>query len=259
MKRLLLLSVVISQICGATVALSNSNGWKTRPVVPELARNNVSSRSKTQKWDAVRFLKQSSKFISLNPLKKNGNNLKKIISPNDVVWSATSGNENDFGFFPLDDVVMGGVSKSSFDNDGGIWSGFVDSANNGGFVGVRSSPSFQYDFSKCNGLKIKVEGGQGKRFKFIVRDSTDFNGVCWTSSFDVPKPLFGSRGTTSVQIPFSKQVPTIFARTVPDQKFNKMNVVGAQLAYSKFEYDGELNPNFELGEFELRVVEIVAY
>lgn len=39
-------------------------------------------------------------------------------------------------------------------------------------------------------------------------------------------------GVVTVKIPFDKQVPTIFARTVPNQVFDKGNVVGVQLTYT---------------------------
>jgi hypothetical protein len=165
----------------------------------------------------------------------------------DVIWSSGS-KSNRFTFSPLDDVVMGGASQSTFDQETGIWKGTVTSANNGGFVGIRSTPLDQpLDMSKCTGLQIKYLGGEGRRFKATVRDSSEFNGVAWTSSFDTkPLPsvpftaiaqlsLFGNGGggVTTVQIPFSKLNPTIFARTVPNKVFNKDNIQAIQLTYSK--------------------------
>ena len=133
-------------------------------------------------------------------------------------------------------IVMGGASESEFENGTGIWKGIVTSANNGGFVGIRTTPSFLLDMKACNGIILKVKGGNNKGFKAIVRDSTDFNGICWTTSFDAPRSsggLFSDSNGASIKIPFSKQVPTIFARRVPDQVFNPGNVVGLQLTYSK--------------------------
>lgn len=74
--------------------------------------------------------------------------------------------------------------------------------------------------------------------------------------------LFDSKnndGVTTVRIPFNKQIPTLFAKTVPDEAFQKESVVGVQLAYSKFEYDGDLNPKFAVGDVELQILEIKAY
>mmetsp|Transcript_52114 Transcript_52114/g.156405 ORF Transcript_52114/g.156405 Transcript_52114/m.156405 type:complete len:152 (-) Transcript_52114:561-1016(-) len=151
---------------------------------------------------------------------------------------------------------MGGVSSSEIDNGTGLWTGTVSSANSGGFVGVRSTPmGVPLDMSMCKGIEFKLRGGEGKRFKAVVRDSDEFNGVCWTSSFDAPR---GSKDGT-VRLPFQKQVPTIFARTVPGKTFQSKNVMGFQLAYSKFEYDGALNPKFALGDFSIQILEVRAF
>lgn len=151
---------------------------------------------------------------------------------------------------------MGGASSSNIDNNTGIWTGKVTDANNGGFVGVRSTPfqggSLSLDMSECEGIEIRFRQGNGKRFKFVVRDSTDFNGICWTTSFD-------AKANGSVRIPFSSQVPTVFAKTVSGASLNVNDVVGLQFAYSKFEYDGKLNENFDVGDFALQIVELKTY
>jgi hypothetical protein len=222
-------------------------------------------------WDFGRFLQQSSRFVSLPTLFPRALN-KVLVSPGDVIWSSGS-KSNVFTFSPLDDVVMGGASKSGFDTETGIWKGTVTEANNGGFVGIRSTPFYQpLDMSGCTGLKFKLIGGEGRRFKATVRNSVEFNGVAWTSSFDtkpVPSVAFsafsqnflngGGSGVTTVKIPFEKQIPTIFAKTVPNQVFKKDSIQAIQLTYSKFEYNEGLNPNFKLGDFRLQMVEIAGY
>lgn len=244
-------------------AAPNEQGWKTRPRVPELQQASSDSEvSERQPWEPLRFVRQSSKFVS-NPFSKAD---ERVIQPGDVLWTPS---EKSFQFSPLDDVVMGGVSSSTFDNDTGLWKGTVTDANSGGFIGIRSTPSFKWNMEACNGiqLKVKTTSPDTRRFKFVVRDSTDFNGVCWTTSIDVGgtngvMKLFSpseASGVTTVKIPFASQVPTIFARTVPDQVFQKDNVVGVQLAYSKFEYDGDLNPNFALGDTDIQILEMSAY
>ena len=62
-----------------------------------------------------------------------------FVSVGETLWTPSS-SENFFRFSPLDDVVMGGASSSTIDNNTGIWKGTVTDANNGGFVGVRSVP-----------------------------------------------------------------------------------------------------------------------
>jgi hypothetical protein len=190
------------------------------------------------------------------------------LTEGETLWAPSSA-QNFFSFAPLDDVVMGGASSSTIDNNTGVWSGKVTDANNGGFVGIRSTPfrnEMSLDMKDCRGIELKVRLGNGRRFKFVVRDSTEFNGICWTTAFDANSQGSGkiiARGpdqnSASIRLPFANQVPTIFAQTVRGKTFDPMNVVGLQLAYSKFEFDGRLNKNFELGNFDLQIVEIKSY
>ena len=108
--------------------------------------------------------------------------------------------------------------------------------------------------SSCEGIELRIRQGNGRRFKFVTRDSTDFNGICWATEFDASKNT-----ESTIRIPFAKQVPTIFAKTVSGKTYDNTNTVGFQLAYSKFAYDEELNNNFELGEFSLQITELKSY
>eukprot|EP00560_Eucampia_antarctica_P009964 CAMPEP_0197828992 /NCGR_PEP_ID=MMETSP1437-20131217/5469_1 /TAXON_ID=49252 ORGANISM="Eucampia antarctica, Strain CCMP1452" /NCGR_SAMPLE_ID=MMETSP1437 /ASSEMBLY_ACC=CAM_ASM_001096 /LENGTH=281 /DNA_ID=CAMNT_0043430435 /DNA_START=84 /DNA_END=929 /DNA_ORIENTATION=+ len=255
---------------------SPQSGWKSRPLVPELStfEDNLISKKKEKKvkepWDAMRFVQQSSKFISL-PRPFGKSEKSKIIESGDLLWKAAGGNILQWA--PLDDVVMGGASSSTVDNETGLWSGEVSDANSGGFVGIRTKPfTSSFDMSRCTGIEICLKGSTGKRFKATVRDSVDFNGVCWSSSFKVSpsvgvidrfRSLFSKdedvADDITVRIPFDELSPTIFAKTVPDQILQKDNIVGFQLVYSKFEYDGDLNSDFALGQFSLKLSEIRAY
>jgi hypothetical protein len=221
-----------------------------------------SEAAQRRPWEFGRFVRQSSKFVSPFPQRVTGSK----IQPGEVLWEPSSNSALSFG--PLDDVVMGGASSSTFDNNNGVWRGTVTDANNGGFIGFRSYPTQKWDMRDCRGIEVKLRGGSGKRFKFGMRDSPDFNGICWTTSFvaggNPVLKLFESSnkagdGSMTIKIPFNKQVPTRFARIVPNQTFDKTSVSGIQLAYSKFEYDGDLNPNFSLGDVELQILSIKAY
>lgn len=77
---------------------------------------------------------------------------------------------------PLDDVVMGGVSASSFQISAtageyaapvGLFSGVVSTSNNGGFASIRSR-NFEplQDLSAYAGFEFRVKG-DGHRFKFM--------------------------------------------------------------------------------------------
>jgi len=212
-------------------------------------------------WNVFRFLRQSSRFVM-----PRGGADERTVSPGDVLWRPSS--SSSFAFAPLDDVVMGGASSSRFDAATGTWTGEVTDANNGGFVGIRSTPNLKYDMSACRGLEIKLRdrgsssssssgGGGGTRLKAGLRDNNEFNGIVWNSSFDVAK----NGNSRYIRVPFQKLLPTKFARVVREDEveFDKSNVCGIQFVYSKFEYDGALNPKFRVGDVDLQVEEIRAY
>lgn len=152
---------------------------------------------------------------------------------------------------------MGGCSRSELSvGPGGLrWRGEVTTANNGGFTGVRTKPlSPPLDLSACSGIALRVRA-DGFRYKAILRDSADWNGVAWTASFDAPS----GPGAGVVTIPFGKFVPTLFAKTVRGAAPLQTGAIAAlQLSLSKFEYDGGLNPTFREGAFELTLVEVRA-
>jgi outer membrane lipoprotein SlyB len=227
----------------------------------------ISFAAESRPWEVFRFLKQSSQFVNI-PFVPQRVKDQRTVRPGDVLWRAGSrDNKNVFTMGPLDDVVMGGASSSTFDGATGTWSGSVTDANNGGFIGIRSTPGFKWDMSNCKGLEWKVRliepsssSQSQRRFKFVVRDSAEFNGITWTTSKDLnSSSSLSSGGVNTVRIDFDKQIPALFARTVPDQTFKKNNVVAVQIAYSKFEYDGKLNPKFSLGDVRLQLLELRAY
>ncbi|KAJ8549444.1 hypothetical protein K7X08_033151 [Anisodus acutangulus] len=163
----------------------------------------------------------------------------------------------------LDDVVMGGVSQSTFqidltggENGGptGLFKGVVTTANNGGFASVRTKNfSEPEDLSSYDGLELRLKG-DGCRYKLIVRTSRDWDTVGYTLIFDTIE------GWQSVRLPFSSLRPIFRARTVLDaQPFDPSQITSLQLMFSKFESDGKLNPTFKEGPFELPVSCIRAY
>lgn len=138
-------------------------------------------------WDFIRFIQQSSRFVPspfapprLGPVPQG----KVKPQPGDVLWSP--GSQNAFQFAPLDDVVMGGASASDFDNRLGIWKGRVTDANNGGFIGIRNTPYFDWDMSNCQGLEFTLKSPiRSGRYKIGLRDRKEFNGIVWNTSVDV--------------------------------------------------------------------------
>ncbi len=157
----------------------------------------------------------------------------------------------------VDDVVMGGVSQSAMvDRDNtALFTGTVSTANSGGFASVRTR-NFEppLDLSGYSGLELRVRG-DGKRYKFILRDESRWDGVGYSMSFDTVADSW-----MTVQVPFSELLPVFRARIMEDgQQVNPSQVRAFQVMLSKFEYDGELNPTFEPGEFGLAIETIQAY
>lgn len=156
----------------------------------------------------------------------------------------------------LDDVVMGGCSESTISmetgmgedgGDGLVFRGNVTSANNGGFASVRSK-NFEggLDLGAYEGIKMRLKGN-GQRFKVIVRTDTNWDGVGYCRSFDTKEGEW-----QTIDLPFSEFTPVFRAKTSKDSPpINPSSIASIQLMLSKFEYDGDLNPNFEVGEFAL--------
>lgn len=157
----------------------------------------------------------------------------------------------------VNDVVMGGVSQSGFRlaDKQAIFSGRVSTDNNGGFASVRTE-NFEppLDLSDCEGIELKVKG-DGKRYKFITRCEGKWDGISYNYSFDTIYDF-----PITVKIPFEQLSPVFRAKTVPEAgNFDSSRVYALQLMLSKFEYDGELNPQFETGDFTLAIESIKAY
>jgi len=208
-------------------------------------------------WDPLRFVETAIFFNGPEQF------LKQLLpspitrSTQSLVWSGRQPQLLEWG--PLDDVVMGGVSKSSFTvvGDFGRFEGSISTVNNGGFAGCRSrnlSPPLQ--LAQFNGLRLLTRG-DGKRYKLIVRDSYAWNGIAWACSFDTT----GSEDQSfaEVSVPWSSFVPTLFAKRVPGVVLNPDSITTVQLTLSKFEYDNQLNPAFSPGPFRLDVQSIEAY
>ncbi|VAH42831.1 unnamed protein product [Triticum turgidum subsp. durum] len=152
----------------------------------------------------------------------------------------------------LDDVVMGGVSESAFQiqptgsetgEATGLFKGTVSTSNNGGFTSIRTKNfTVPEDLSPYDGVELRVKG-DGRRYKLIIRTSYEWDTIGYTASFDTTKGEW-----QSVRIPFSSLIPVFRARTATDAPpFDASNITALQLMFSKFEYDGKLNPTFAEG------------
>ncbi|KAL4627218.1 hypothetical protein ACB092_05G152600 [Castanea dentata] len=181
-----------------------------------------------------------------------------------LLFGFEDNNSRELAWGALDDVVMGGVSESTFQIDRrgseiggptGVFKGVVSTANNGGFTSIRTKNfSVPEDLSAYDGLELRLKG-DGRRYKLIVRTSSDWDTVGYTAGFDTVAGQW-----QSIRLPFSSLRPIFRARTVSDAPpFDPTNVLSLQLMFSKFEYDGKLNPTFVEGAFELPLSSIRTY
>ncbi|WP_460202678.1 CIA30 family protein [Scytonema sp. NUACC21] len=157
----------------------------------------------------------------------------------------------------VDDVVMGGVSQSNIQLVEGtaLFAGFVSTANSGGFASVRTKNfTPPINVSDYKGIELRLRG-DGKRYKFLLRTESQWDGVAYSYSFDTEANTW-----INVPIPFADMTAVFRAKTVKDyQPIDASKICSFQLMLSKFEYDGELNPNFSPGGFSLQVESIKAY
>jgi NADH dehydrogenase [ubiquinone] 1 alpha subcomplex assembly factor 1 len=88
---------------------------------------------------------------------------------------------------PIDDVVMGGRSRSGvLACDGGAaFAGEVSLADGGGFASIRSEPR-GWDLSGRTALVLRVRG-DGRRYRLNLRDDDGFDGVTHQAAFEPPR------------------------------------------------------------------------
>ena len=113
-------------------------------------------------------------------------------------------------WYAVDDVVMGGVSRSGFDlPEPGIarFSGRVSLENGGGFASVRTPPR-DWDTAAATAFVLRVRG-DGRSYKLTVRTGDGFDGVQYQARFAPPAGEW-----TEVRLPIASFVPTFRGRTL---------------------------------------------
>jgi hypothetical protein len=157
----------------------------------------------------------------------------------------------------VDDVVMGGISESQLQlvPNKAIFTGVVSTENNGGFASVRTkNVNPPWNLSAYEGIQLKVQG-DGKRYKFITRCEGKWDGISYCYSFDTLNNCW-----TTIKIPFRDLRPVFRAKTISEATtFDSSKVYSLQLMLSKFEYDGDYNPQFQAGFFALEIESIKTY
>ncbi|NTU54494.1 MAG: CIA30 family protein [Chlorobiaceae bacterium] len=122
----------------------------------------------------------------------------------------------------LDDIVMGGMSKSTMQIDEvgmATFSGILSSDRKGGFASVRAVPS-ACDFSAFDRFAVKLKG-DGRCYDFRVRNHHDSDGLVYGCSFvTVPGEWM------EVELPFSGFLPMKRGGRVPDAAPFNPSMVG---------------------------------
>ena len=158
---------------------------------------------------------------------------------------------------PVDDVVMGGVSSSSFIRtiEGALFTGNVSTANSGGFASVRTRNFEQpINLAGYTGLELRLKG-DGNRYKFLARSDEGWDSVAFSYAFDTRPNEW-----LTIRVPFAQMTPVFRAKTLQNTApIDPSQLRSLQLMLSKFEYDGQLNPHFTPGQFQLLIESIRAY
>lgn len=111
----------------------------------------------------------------------------------------------------VDDVVMGGLSRSDFGQaEPGVarFSGNVSLENFGGFASVRTPPR-AWDTAGATAFVLKVRG-DGHQYKFTLRTNDGFDGIQYQARFTSPAGEW-----TEVRLPVKSFVATFRGRAVP--------------------------------------------
>jgi hypothetical protein len=114
-------------------------------------------------------------------------------------------------WMPVNDVVMGGMSRSAFEQAGrGIarFRGAVSLENSGGFASARTSPR-RWNSSGASAFVLRVLG-DGHTYKFTVRTDDGFDGVQYQSRFTPPAGAW-----YEARLPVESFAATFRGRIVP--------------------------------------------
>ena len=146
---------------------------------------------------------------------------------------------------PVNDVVMGGVSRSAFTQaEPGIarFSGIVSLEHSGGFASVRTSPR-AWHATGATAFVLRV-CGDGKRYKFTIRTDDGFDGIQYQCRFEPPASEW-----QEVRLPVDAFAATFRGRAVPG---------APPLAPARARTLGLMISDRQAGEFELLIDWIAA-
>ena len=114
-------------------------------------------------------------------------------------------------WYAVNDVVMGGVSRSEFGQAApGIarFHGNVSLENSGGFASVRTQPR-DWNTAGARAFVLRVRG-DGRTYKFTIRTGDGFDGIHYQQRFSP-----AAHQWCDVRLPVDQFVPTFRGRRVP--------------------------------------------
>ena len=147
---------------------------------------------------------------------------------------------------PINDTVMGGISKSRLQltkDENALFTGNVSLENSGGFASLQSKPS-NYDFSGYEGIRIRVKG-DGKRYKFSMKNNTFLDSPRYQAAFNTESGVW-----TTIRIPFYTMVPTFRGTVLTNESI---------VDITKVKSFGLLISDKQEGPFRLEINWIKAY
>lgn len=156
-----------------------------------------------------------------------------------------SSDGTDFGWYVLNDNVMGGRSEGTFSQDEGIlrFAGYTNT-NGGGFSSIRTA-SVQLDLSQYAGVRLRVKG-DGRRYTWRLATAARWRGreIAYWADFETREGTW-----TTVDLPFARFVP----------KFRGSRLDGPTLDTSKVTGMGLMIYDRKDGPFEVHLGSVHAY
>ena len=120
----------------------------------------------------------------------------------------------------INDVVMGGVSESSFqatNNGTAVFAGVVSLENNGGFASANRNPA-QFDFSNSDGIRFRIKG-DGKKYKISLKNDSQFNGFSYRVEFETKKDEW-----LTIDAPFESFIPMLMGQKTSAPPIDRTNI-----------------------------------
>ena len=151
----------------------------------------------------------------------------------------------DFGWYVLNDNVMGGRSDGAFaEQDGTLVFTGNTNTRGGGFSSIRTR-ALRLDLSGKTGIQVRVRG-DGRRYTWRLTTDASWRGrqVSYWADFDTKKDVW-----LTADIPFSRFVPKFRGYELDGPPLDPSQITGMGLMI----YDGQDGP------FELRLASVHAY